>query len=219
MKMVRQYEEIKLEERTLNPYSSCPPKELYEKLNKAMETTAMYKETWRKIQEDITQKIRAQLKDVSSKVGQLNQWKIEKRIQFCKTVLKTLPELMKSDVEEEIVACEKKIQYKIKKKMKETKNIEGICKLLKQRHIESNGADPNAFTEMTQTINATCTIVSHFAFSEHFDIDTNTIEIVGKCLALVLECMTLKKDTLEMKENEYKKEFDDFNDKIKRLGQ
>ncbi|ETO01343.1 hypothetical protein RFI_36099, partial [Reticulomyxa filosa] len=276
--IVKQYKDINLEERTLNPYSSCPPKELYEKLKKIMETTAMYKETWRKIQGDITQKIREQLKDICSKAGQLNQWDIEKRIQLCKSVLKTLPEPMKSDLEEEIVACEKEIQYRIKNENEEvngvikSKNVEDICKLLNNGTSNQTELIKANLTEITQKISNSLekkwaeddikgaleqlkelfryklvfqekmpelnrcisiardtlinnfdkchnNIVTHFAFSDHFDMDTSTIEIVEKSLILVLECMTLKKDTLEMKENKNKEEIlpDDFNDKIKDL--
>ncbi|ETN98927.1 hypothetical protein RFI_38560, partial [Reticulomyxa filosa] len=277
--IVKQYQAIQLKGQTSNPYSSFPPKELYEKLKRVMETNAMYKETWNKIQEDITRKIREFLCDIRDKVGQLNPREIEACTRLCDMVLKTLPKPMKGDLEEEIKGYKDDIRHKIKdavdtvNEVINTKNLDEINHLLKtgtldqkkliQTHlvktcqeivttIEKKWMEEDTqgalsmlkelfrykvlFKENIQEFNhffstARNTLVSNL--NKYYNdiitsidslfcdsVDANGTKWMVKLLDFMLQCIELKKDVSEMKENKDKEELlpDNFNDKIKGLN-
>ncbi|ETO08396.1 Helicase conserved domain containing protein [Reticulomyxa filosa] len=222
-----------------------------------METNAMYKETWNKIQEDITRKIRELLCDIRDKVGQLAPREIESCTRLCDMVLKTLPEPMKGDLEEEIKGYKEDIGHKMKdaedavnEKLIQThlvKTCQEIVTTIEKKWMEEDTQGALSmlkelfrykvlFKENIQEFNhffstARNTLVSNLNKC-HNDIitsidsifcdsvDVNGTKWMAKLLDFMLQCIELKKDVSEMKENKDKEELlpDNFNDKIKELN-
>ncbi|ETO31352.1 Helicase conserved domain containing protein, partial [Reticulomyxa filosa] len=112
-RVVNEYKNINLSECQFNPYAFNPPKDIYAKLNKAMQATAThnYKEAWDEIQQDITKKIRDQLLETHQKVHSLNARDIDIRIRLCESVLNSLPEHMQPILKAEILHCREDINY------------------------------------------------------------------------------------------------------------
>ncbi|ETO00898.1 hypothetical protein RFI_36542, partial [Reticulomyxa filosa] len=105
--VVYKYKQINLKESYFNPYASNPPKELYVKLSKVMNTFFKnnYKESWDAIEEDITQKVRDQLMEIRKQAKNLNPKELETSFRVCKSVLNSLPKHMEEILGEEIKQC------------------------------------------------------------------------------------------------------------------
>ncbi|ETO08053.1 hypothetical protein RFI_29337, partial [Reticulomyxa filosa] len=130
--------EIKLSGCQFNPYASSPPKDLYAKLSKVMEsaTTSNYKEAWTEIEEDIIKKVRDLLLDARGKVGNLNSRESEACIRLCESVLNSSPEHVQGILKDETQQCREDIKYEIENALKkveevmQNKDIQDISELL-----------------------------------------------------------------------------------------
>ncbi|ETO33243.1 hypothetical protein RFI_03864 [Reticulomyxa filosa] len=134
--IVEKYRRIKLEGKQFNPYSSAPPKELYTRLIKVMETTAIYRDTWREIEDDISQKVRNELIEARAKVGNSSSRDSNSSIRLCQSVLNTLPKHMQIMLGEEITHCNDDIKSELDhttgvvNEVIKSKNIDDINNLL-----------------------------------------------------------------------------------------
>ncbi|ETO23109.1 hypothetical protein RFI_14076, partial [Reticulomyxa filosa] len=158
--VVSKYKNISLSNSHFNPYASNPPKALYDKLNKVMQTAATYnyKERWEEIEDDITKKVREQLVKIREKLRITESREIETRIRICESILTSLPEHMQTILREEIVQCRGDIKYEAEHASKEVeqvmqkKNIQDINELLARCTINQEKAIRAGVDDMAREV-------------------------------------------------------------------
>ncbi|ETO04468.1 hypothetical protein RFI_32928, partial [Reticulomyxa filosa] len=131
--VVSKYKEIQLSGAQSNPYALNPPKDLYAKLNKVMQTatTYSYKSTWKEIEEDIIQKIREELLVARKKH---NSDESDSCIRICELVANSLPEHMQAILNEEIKRCHEAIKSEIRESIKKVDAVlskKNACEIVK----------------------------------------------------------------------------------------
>ncbi|ETO04255.1 hypothetical protein RFI_33142, partial [Reticulomyxa filosa] len=158
--VVSKYKDIKLSGCQFSPYASNPPKDLYAKLSKVMEsaTTSNYKEAWTEIEEDITKKVRDLLLDARGKVSNSNSRESESCIRLCGSVLNSLPEHMQTILRDEVRQCRDDIKYEAETSLKEVeqvmqqKNAQDINELLDRCNINQEKTIKSGVDKMAREI-------------------------------------------------------------------
>ncbi|ETO03159.1 ATPase, partial [Reticulomyxa filosa] len=135
--VVKKYKDIDLKTSNFNPYVSDPPKDLYAKLEKVMQTASTnYEGPWDAIEENIIQKVREQLLEIREQVKEFDLQKLETRIRVCESVLNSLPKHMQDTLGEEIKQCHNDVKCEIENMLKEVeqviqkRNVQDINELL-----------------------------------------------------------------------------------------
>ncbi|ETO27642.1 purine NTPase, partial [Reticulomyxa filosa] len=158
--VVAKYKNVNLGNCQFNPYTSDPPKALYDKLNKVMQTAATYnyKDRWGEIEEDITKKVREQLLEAREKVSALNSRESKSCIRLCESVLNYLPEHMQLILKDEIERCQEDVDYEIENGSKEVeqvmqkKDLKEINELLERCNVNQEKAIKFGINKMARDV-------------------------------------------------------------------